>query len=42
MSNVWEKAGVLLGGLSFIAAIGAFVTPEVRCFFNLPSDGYRV
>jgi len=38
MSNAWEKAGVILGGLSLIAAIGAFVTPEVRCFFDLPSE----
>jgi hypothetical protein len=38
MSNVWDKAGVILGGLGLIAAIGAFATPEVRCFFDLPSE----
>lgn len=38
MSNVWEKAGVILGGLSLIAAIVAFATPEIRCFFKLPSE----
>lgn len=38
MSNVWEKAGVFLGGLSLISAIGAFATPEVRCFLGLPSE----
>ncbi len=38
MSGIWEKAGVVVGGLGLLAAMGAFVTPEVRCFFQLPSE----
>jgi hypothetical protein len=38
MSNIWQKASVVVGVVGVIIAIGHFVTPEVRCLLRLRSE----